>query len=183
MSNSGDRVQLALFDDMKAALISRDPETIASLVKLGADVNQTDLHGNTALIRAAIGGDTALAQLLIGKDADLERKNMYGNTALLLATVNRRPEIVRLLIIAGVDIDMTDNDHVREYGSPLWWAEKKNFTEIAEMLRDAPGLRRRQQLAQESAAAAKLKAQHDAISLKQEALKDKARQRRPKIQP
>jgi ankyrin repeat protein len=51
------------------------------LIERGADVNATDIHGNTPLIYAARVGDAKTCMLLVGKGANMEAKDEEGKTA------------------------------------------------------------------------------------------------------
>ena len=71
----------------------------------GANVNQTDSHGETLLMLAAYKGDIDLVRMLILKGADVNAVSKYGSTPLLAAvqtqdTVNMTC-ILELLLSAG----------------------------------------------------------------------------------
>jgi ankyrin repeat protein len=63
-----------------------DPASCTDLVKFfvenGADVNQQNDYGNTALILASMWGHTEVVRFLLSKGADASIKNKDGNTAL-----------------------------------------------------------------------------------------------------
>lgn len=72
-----------------------------NIVKLlldnGADVNQSDNNGITALMFASVGDDVNLVKILIEAGADLNLKNINGYTALMLAEKNNKTEIAQIL--------------------------------------------------------------------------------------
>ena len=68
-------------------------EAIALLADAGANVNQANETGDTALHAAASAGSTAVIQWLADKGATLDVKNKAGATPLALTTARvRQPE-------------------------------------------------------------------------------------------
>ena len=83
---------------MPGGLVGHPRSLLASRV---ADVNGTDVNGNTPLIEAArFGHDDVVSALLIAR-ADVNVKNRAGKTALQLASEGGHDEVVRLLTQAG----------------------------------------------------------------------------------
>jgi len=78
-------------------------DEVASLLDGGADVNETQADGATALLWAAYHGDTDAARSLLAAGADPNAKNRLGMTALAQAAANGSGEIVALLVEAGAD--------------------------------------------------------------------------------
>ena len=81
-----------------------DLEMVKLLIDHGADVNQKNFRGATALMGAAVGRDPAVVRFLIEKGADVKARDQDGNTALMAAEsqqtmvhVEERDEIVKLL--------------------------------------------------------------------------------------
>lgn len=73
----------------------------ALLASQKADVNATDVHGNTPLIEAArLGHDDVVTALLLAH-ADVHAKNDTGQTALTLAVQNNHDQTVKVLTTAG----------------------------------------------------------------------------------
>jgi ankyrin repeat protein len=71
---------------LHAALAGRgDPGIVASLIARGADVNQRDGGGHTALHIAAFRGDAGLLNVLLAHGADPEATNRDGKTAQRIA--------------------------------------------------------------------------------------------------
>ncbi|MEO7716649.1 MAG: ankyrin repeat domain-containing protein [Capsulimonas sp.] len=71
-------------------------DTVAALLKAGADVNAKGNAGLTALMWAS---SPRMVKYLVAHGADVNLKNDFGETALTQSGVN--PEIKRLLIQAG----------------------------------------------------------------------------------
>ncbi len=72
-------------------------ECVRVLLDAGADINEGDKNGWTALMEAARGGRTAAARLLLDRGADRSLRNKDGTTALDLAKQQNKLEIVALL--------------------------------------------------------------------------------------
>ncbi len=82
-------------------------ETIQYLIEHGANVNDKEDLGNTALHYAASNGNLATAEYLIKHGADVNASNTHGDTPLLEAIVGREYEhaIVELLLNNGANIN------------------------------------------------------------------------------
>lgn len=90
-----------------------DEETVKSLLKKGANVNEINPRSpddGTPLICAASASNTEIARLLIDRGADLEKKNGIGDTALIVAIRGGYTEVVRLLVDKGANVDARNND-------------------------------------------------------------------------
>ncbi len=81
-----------------------DLEMVKLLVEHGADVNQKNFRGATALRGAAVGKDPAVVRFLILKGADVKARDQDGHTALMAAEraesmlyAEERNEIIQLL--------------------------------------------------------------------------------------
>ena len=70
------------------------------LIDVKADVNAANLHGCTALSRAARKGHTATVQMLLEAKADVSLVNDDGSTALMLASRTKQTNCVNVLISA-----------------------------------------------------------------------------------
>jgi ankyrin repeat protein len=76
-------------------------EIAALLIEQGADADETDHFGNTALHLALAYPD--LLELLLENGADVNAKNALGNTPLHLAVKDRAA--VETLLAAGADVN------------------------------------------------------------------------------
>jgi ankyrin repeat protein len=82
------------------------------LLKLGANVNVRDNHGNAPLHNALLRKDKkyrATIELLLDKGADINAQNYEGGTPLHNALVNYDYEAASLLIDRGADVDISNN--------------------------------------------------------------------------
>jgi ankyrin repeat protein len=77
-------------------------DVAALLLEQGADVNEKDHFGNTALHLALAYPD--MIDLLLQNGADVDAKNAMGNTPLHLAVKDRRA--VEALLAAGAEVDV-----------------------------------------------------------------------------
>ena len=82
----------------------KDFEMVKLLIDHGADVNQKNFRGATALMAAAGAGTPALVKYLIEKGADVKARDQDGYTALMYAErddsmlhVEERDEIIKAL--------------------------------------------------------------------------------------
>ncbi|MBH37583.1 hypothetical protein CL658_00940 [bacterium] len=96
---------------LQAAKIG-DIKRTKNLIKHGANVNVTNIYGETVLQLAAFDGFVEIVQLLLDKGAEVNATNKYGITALHFAAVGQAQEgyeeIVQLLVKAGADINARD---------------------------------------------------------------------------
>lgn len=97
------------------AVIDGDLDRFKLLVDAGADINEKDYNGITALWYATQNGEYEMARILIDKGADIEIRNAYGNTPLSNAVYYYRRnehggDMIKLLIDAGADIN-AENDY------------------------------------------------------------------------
>jgi len=83
-----------------------DLEMVKLLIEHGADVNQKNFRGATALMASAVGRDPSVVKYLIEKGADVNARDIDGTTALMGAEYERqqrmvdsqeRDEIIRVL--------------------------------------------------------------------------------------
>ena len=84
--------------DLANAARSGDTARVRALLSAGADANDAQVDGTTALQWAARLNDLDMADDLIAAGADVQARNRYGVTAMNLAAINgSAPMIVRLL--------------------------------------------------------------------------------------
>ncbi len=70
----------------------------------------TDQQGHTALISAALEGDTKKVRALLKLGADINTPDGMGRTALMLAVINRHIETVKALLHNRADVNARTND-------------------------------------------------------------------------
>jgi ankyrin repeat protein len=104
----------------------------------GADLASVNRYGGTALIPAAHHGHIDVVRELLKTRIAIDHINRLGWTALLEAVIlgDGGPayiEIVHMLVNARADVNLADSHGV----SPLAHAERRNFREIALVLRAA----------------------------------------------
>jgi len=76
----------------------------------GADPNLSDKSGTTALMIAAMLGQTDYSNLLVAYRADINLKSTDGSNALFLASMNGHTDIVKTLLEKGARPDSLDTD-------------------------------------------------------------------------
>ncbi|MET8470299.1 ankyrin repeat domain-containing protein [Streptomyces sp. NPDC006422] len=101
------------------------------------DLELTNRFGGVSVIPASERGHVDYVRAVLREtDIDVDHVNRLGWTALLEAVIlgdggRDHQEIVELLITAGATPDLADGDGV----TPLEHAERRGFTEIADLLR------------------------------------------------
>eukprot|EP00919_Chromeraceae_sp_WS-2016_P057608 GHVR01136572.1.p1 GENE.GHVR01136572.1~~GHVR01136572.1.p1 ORF type:complete len:140 (-),score=16.10 GHVR01136572.1:176-595(-) len=78
------------------------------LIEKGADVNEIDTYGRTALFWACEHGELDLVKLLIENGADINHKDKKRETPLMVAADSRHPDVLRVLIKR---IDHVNSEH------------------------------------------------------------------------
>lgn len=113
------------------AVMNEDLDQVSELVSGGADVNEKDQMGSTALHWTAYAGLTDISRLLLDKGAEVNVKDKLGGlTPLHWAVLKARTDMVDLLIARGADVNALDNDG----DTPLDYANSKKNTELANVL-------------------------------------------------
>jgi ankyrin repeat protein len=141
-------------------------EKVRDLLAWGADANEKDSVGFTALMFAAgRRAYTAYARLLLDNGAAIDAKNIYGNTPLIFAADAGNAEIVEFLLDNGA----SPGERNRSGYTAQNIAEAKGHSTVAQILREAAeGLRA---LAAEKA---RNEASHTLAARRQEHLKKAA---------
>ena len=76
-------------------------DMVRLLIEHGADLNQQDAEGQTALMRALEFSDMDVIETLIKAGANLDIQDQEGNTVLMMAELSKSTKIVNLLKQAG----------------------------------------------------------------------------------
>jgi ankyrin repeat protein len=110
---------------------------VVTLLRAGADPNERDREGSTALYHAAVGDDVAVARLLLaaGADPNLESAAESEGLPLCAAACWGYTEIVHELLAHGADPNRRE-DRGGGY-SPLDWAVQNQHDDTADALRAA----------------------------------------------
>ncbi len=85
------------------------------LIENGANVNQKDFAGQTALHKAALtprGETLELMKYLIAKGADVNAQDLEGNTPLFIAFAIKNSDAVNLLIASGANTSIKNNEGI-----------------------------------------------------------------------
>ena len=130
LSEQGDR-QVTL---LQWAILSQQPQSLSSLLELGADASTPGLDGNSALHTAAAVQDPQYLRLLLEQGGAVNPRNLVtGATPLATAVLAGREEQLRLLLVSGADVTLSD----RLGDTPLHIAAKTNAPRLALMLLQA----------------------------------------------
>ncbi len=111
------------------AVEESDLKRAQKLIAKGADVNQQNSYGYSALFLAAASGDTKIVKLLLDAGANVNARGPTGS-ALARAAQQGNPEIVRLLLQAGAELEAKDSSG----WTALFSAAMTGNSEIVEIL-------------------------------------------------
>jgi len=95
-------------------------DVVRYLLEHGAQINQPDGFGDTAVINACFSGDLSLVELLVGEGGDPTFKG-DGGTALHMAAALGHIHIMEFLLKAGLPVDIPDKN-----GRPPLYAASMN---------------------------------------------------------
>ncbi len=88
----------------------------------GANIDEPDAFGRTALMEAVSNGRDAVVRELLGKGADPNKTDLRGDNPINLAAERRSPSLVEMLAAAGAWVDPKDANGL----TPLLLAVKRN---------------------------------------------------------
>ncbi|MDP2433411.1 MAG: ankyrin repeat domain-containing protein [Pseudomonadota bacterium] len=112
-----------------------NPESVAVLIKSGANVNARNKLGRTSLILASKYGFVPIVKLLLdaGADPDIRPNDMEGHTALIAASKQGYSEVVQVLLAQGANVNAPDKMGITAMGI----AKKQGHAEIIRILSQA----------------------------------------------
>ena len=97
MTKAADAFKAMQQPPLVAAAMYGDVATVRDLLRRGADVNEQDRYGNTALMFASGEGFVEIVRLLVDNNADLDIVSRWGGTAEKCARNRVRSEILKIL--------------------------------------------------------------------------------------
>lgn len=121
---------LAAYTDLQWAASKNDVAKIRALLNQGANPNEADQNGETALIWAAQEGSLEAARLLVDGGAAVDQPGHAQNTALLVAAYKGHLPVVQFLHSKGADIEASNASGE----TPLARAVVMNRTEVVHWL-------------------------------------------------
>ena len=124
-----------MFDPILSAVRDGDVNKVDALLAAGANCNEVDGEGVSALMQAAHAGNLAIVSKLIATGADVNWTDAAGWSALVKAAYNPDrncgfPEVVQALIDAGANVEAPIAYGVR----PLMLAAAYGETAVVEVL-------------------------------------------------
>lgn len=118
-------------------------EIISYLIDKGANVNQVDKEGNTALMEAVRNTDLNVLKLILNNTKNINQVNLKGTSALAQAVAYGSPEVVSFLLNNKANSNIVDKDGnnlayylVQSY-QPLRDGQKNDFTEKLTIIKNA----------------------------------------------
>jgi len=105
-------------------------EAIKVWIREGADVNQPDAYGYTALMNAAMLGRLDVVKELIQNGADINKTGQFGYTPLHAAAQGGHLEVVQALVKYGASVNSKNDDG----DIPLILAVRGTHAEIIDYL-------------------------------------------------
>lgn len=131
--DNGCDVNSKVFDSEKTPLIYAviyDDSKVSYLIEKGANVNDSDKSGMSALNYAVKNNNKNVAEKLISANADINVKTADGETVLIEATKLGFSDIAHLLITNNAKLDSVDSSK----NTALFYAIKNNNIEISKEL-------------------------------------------------
>ena len=107
-------------------------EVAKELIKVGADVHQKNINGQTALMWACFCGNIEIMKELIKKGVNVNAQTNRGETALLEASCKRWIEGVEMLLQNGADVDIEGE----LCGTALQAASNLGYNDIVKVLEE-----------------------------------------------
>jgi len=128
------RVPIDKTMDLNRAASEGNLQSIRALLTAGADVNGRSPNGRTALMTAALAGNTQVVDLLLANGANPNITDYKeGRTALIIAAEGGHTEVARSLLKAGADPNSKD----RLGETAMSNAQRLNRVQIGRLLKQA----------------------------------------------
>ena len=77
---------------------------VEMLLAADANINDTDEHGLTLLMKASIYNNTNVIELLLSRGVDIHEQNSNGATAILYACLHSQKKAIKMLMANGASI-------------------------------------------------------------------------------
>jgi ankyrin repeat protein len=107
-----------------------DIATVKSLLKSGANPNETNLYGIAPLVLACQNGNTALVESLLAAGANPNFAQRTGETVLMTAARTGLPEPVKALLARGAEVNAKE----RRGQTAIMWAAADGHAEVVDLL-------------------------------------------------
>lgn len=101
-----------VFPELLDAAAKGDSAGVKALLAKGAEANEENADGVTALMLAAGRGHGEIVELLLAKGAEVNAKSSTGLTALIFAANQGHAGIVKALLDAGAEVNAKGEDDV-----------------------------------------------------------------------
>jgi hypothetical protein len=128
VSDEGGDMSIDLID----AAVSGDVTEVRRMVAAGADVNELNEYGNSALHLIALGGTVEMVKALVELGADKNALGVGGGTPLHVAAMGGKVETVKLLAQLGAEPGVK-NVHEE---TPLQMSVRLGHHQMAQVLRE-----------------------------------------------
>lgn len=117
-------------DSLVDLIQAGEREQAMEMIRLGADVNDRQGDGSSALLWAVFNIDVELAEALLSREADPNLMNSFGASPLGEAVKAGNTELVDMLLHAGADPEAANADGQ----TALMLAARTGVVEVAELL-------------------------------------------------
>ena len=117
-------------DALPSAAEQNKIDEVQTRLSAGDNPNTVDKNGRTALIHAAMLGNTAMAKLLIDHGASVKFRDRLGNTPLHWAADRGNAELVSLLLAADAPV----NEENKQGITPLMMAAGRGQVAVVRLL-------------------------------------------------
>jgi ankyrin repeat protein len=107
-----------------------DTAKVKSLLKSGADANQTNRYGIAPLALACQNGNPSIVDALLAAGADPNTRQRGGETVLMIAARTGRIEPLKLLLARGADVNAKE----RRGQTAIMWAAADGHAPVVELL-------------------------------------------------